>query len=253
MAQERLDQYPDGPPGPGVFSMPEWPARLRRSALSPRPEIEVHLARRLQGHGVLDVECGGAGLDAVCFVLNPGLNSFSASCAGRMLPVSRQGGFVRVALPKGLATGERTQLAVSFSGSITATSLAGAEIRSDEVWLPWTACWHPVDFGSFAQFDCTVTIAGEFLLAGDAQETHPPADGRRTYRIRPARKCLGIPLVAGRYSSRAGVYGDVQCTVYFEPGDAFLAEPLRPVCPGPKPLRALLGSDPATHAIRAAA
>lgn len=253
MAQERLDQYPDGPP----WARRVLDARMARAIASQRIvtqtlEIEVHPGTgRLQGHGVLDVECGGAGLDAVCFVLNPGLNSFSASCAGRMLPVSRQGGFVRVALPKGLATGERTQLAVSFSGSITATSLAGAEIRSDEVWLPWTACWHPVDFGSFAQFDCTVTIAGEFLLAGDAQETHPPADGRRTYRIRPARKCLGIPLVAGRYSSRAGVYGDVQCTVYFEPGDAFLAEPLASSLPRTETaLRALLGgSDPATHAI----
>ena len=242
--KERFGQYPGGAPWVQRF----LDARMARAAASQRIiaqtlGIEIHPdTGRLQGHGTLDIECSGAGLDVVSFILNPGLNSFSALCDGQKLPVSRWGGLVRAALPKRLAPGECTRIAVSYSGDISATALTDAEIHPEEVWLPWTACWHPVDFGSFAEFDCAVTIRGDLVLAGDAQETFPSVEGFRSYRIQPACKALGIPLLAGGYSSRAGTHGDLQCTVYFEPGDAAIAEPLAASLPETEDaLRALLG------------
>ncbi|MGI6461229.1 MAG: hypothetical protein ACOX5J_14270 [Candidatus Hydrogenedentales bacterium] len=242
--KEQLGQYPDGPPWVQRF----LDARMARAVASQRISaqtlgIEIYPdTGRLQGHGTLDIECSGAGLDVVSFVLNPGLDSFSALCDGQKLPVSRWGGLVRAALPEQLAPGESTQIAISYSGEISATALTDAEIHLDEVWLPWTACWHPVDFGSFAEFDCTVTIMGDLVLAGDVQEAFPPIEGRRSYRIQPAGKTLGIPLLAGGYSNRAGDLEDLQCTVYFEPGDEAIAEPLAASLPKTEDaLCALLG------------
>ena len=239
--------YPDGP---------DWlqrhvDGRVARAIPAQRlisQSIEARIlpdTGELHAETVLEVESSGSDIKQVYFLLNPGLKTLSASCEGNPLSVSRQGGLVCVALPGQLRAGERVELELVYSGSVQNTSLASAHINEAEVWLPWPACWHPVDFTSFARFECAVDIPGGLCLAGDVEETPKGNVGWRSYRMSPVQARMGLPLVAGNYSRRSGSYGNIPWEIYFSPGQEASADIYEPVIPSAEAaLRTLLGENP---------
>ncbi len=249
-----VSQYPDGP----AWTQRLLDMRMARAVAAQRiigQTLEIDVVPgtgALRGTSILEVECGGSGLDAVFFVLNPGLKPISASWGGVKLPVSRQGGLVRIGLREPLGPGERGRIQFEYAGLIANTSLADAVISLEAVWLPWEACWHPVDFSSFVRFDCTVTLGGELQLAGIVDEAPRSVEEGGRYRVKPARAQMGLPLVAGRFAERAGVYGDIHWAVHYPPSAQQAAESWAGLFPGVAvSLRTFLGPDHANaiHAV----